>query len=237
MKKKIIAVMLVCGICMSFTACGGKKDINSDTMASNPANKTVMSQDTSGAKASESTESDTSGEAADGNSGDDSAEIAEKKAAAASKSVAVDGDENMMEFKSENGYSVIYPNHYEVVPESADIDFVVTDKASMSSVNISTIWEDSSVLFEVTKEGYQQLMLAQDMPVNTLDLYEVTQINGIDALRIQYTYNDTEFVQTFYKVNDKRTHCVTYSKTKTISDEAAKELEQITNTLTNTLSE
>jgi len=214
MKKKIMAIMLICGLCIGLCACGNNETVlNSET-----SGQTVMSsENTEPAEATESAEAE---------------EL--EKSATVSKSVEVEGNPNMMKFMSENGYSVVYPKKYTVVPESAEIDFLVTDNVSGASVNVVTIPEDCSFLFEIEKTGYENMMLAQNMEV-TLDLYEATEINGIPALKIKYTYNDTEFIQTYYSISDQRTHCVTYAKTAGVANDVAQELEAITSTLENTM--
>lgn len=235
MKKKILSVILICGLCVGITACGGNDDeVLSDKLNQSSVSDVAASEEASNSENSENSaaEKDNKSEAEDNNAKAENESV--KKAEATSKSVEIADEVGMMEFRSENGYSVIYPKKYTVVPESSEIDFLITDDISGSSVNISTINGDSEMLFEIEKEGYETMMGIQDMEIS-LDLYEITQINGIDALRIQYTYDDTVFMQTFFRIDEKRTHCVTFSKTSTVADDVAAELEHIGETLKNTL--
>ena len=127
-------------------------------------------------------------------------------------------------YSSDNGYTVTYPAVYEPSVMSDEIDFVVLDENSGSTVNIQSTDKQANVL-PITKEEFSAKLLEEGMEIDILSVAEKT-INETPALEVFYKYNENIITQIIYDASDK-TYTATYTQLPGTNERVRTELGSI----------
>ena len=104
------------------------------------------------------------------------------------------GEDGFKVHKSENGYTIKYPEEYEAKRMAKAIDFILEDDKSGSSLNIVTARNDGT-LKQMSREEFEYSLMQGSMDVEILD-YTQTELNGTPAIVARYTYNGSSVTQT-----------------------------------------
>ena len=132
----------------------------------------------------------------------------------------------MAEYESRNGYTVSYPEEYEPSSLSHDVDFVIMDSVSGSSVTIQT----KRNISEVTEESFAEEMAADGMNIE-IESFETELIGENEATVISYTYNENEITEVIYFVG-KKAYFATYTELPGAHSEFCKDMLAVIRSLT-----
>lgn len=124
-------------------------------------------------------------------------------------------DVPLSSFASQNGYEITYPEAFSPVSLSADIDFVVMDDNTGSSVTVLTEKVESAD--NITEKSFREEKLADGMDIR-ISAFEQKEINGLPAYEVTYKYNENTVTEIIYMA-EKCTYRVTYTELPGTSDE------------------
>ena len=136
---------------------------------------------------------------------------------------SADGD-GYKTYKSENGYTVRYPEKYTPQRMARAVDFILEDEESKSNLNIVTAKNDGT-LKKMTEEDFSASIAETGMDVTMLS-YESTDLNGADATVAKYIYNGNEVTQVIVILEDFG-YNITVTESPDVSDSVSNELEKI----------
>ncbi len=117
-------------------------------------------------------------------------------------------------FTSQNGYKITYPHTFSPVSLSADIDFVVMDENTGSSVTVLT--ESPEPAGAITEESFREDKLADGMNIE-INSFEQKELNGLPAYEVTYKYNENTVTEIVY-MTKRHIYRATYTKLPGTSD-------------------
>ncbi len=120
----------------------------------------------------------------------------------------------LIPFTSQNGYKLTYPHTFSPVSLSADIDFVVMDDNTGSSVTVLT--ESPESAGDITEESFREEKLADGMDIG-ITSFEQKDINGLLAYEVTYKYNENTVTEIVY-MSKKHIYRATYTELPGTSD-------------------
>lgn len=123
-------------------------------------------------------------------------------------------DTTLISFTSQNGYKITYPHTFSPVSLSADIDFVVMDENTGSSVTVLT--ESPESAGDITKESFCQNKLADGMDIE-INSFKQKEINGLPAYEVTYKYNENTVTEIIY-IAKRHIYRATYTELPGTSD-------------------
>lgn len=123
-------------------------------------------------------------------------------------------DVPLSSFTSHNGYEVTYPDTLSPVSLSSDIDFVVMDDNTGSSVTVLT--EKAESVGDITEKSFREDKLADGMDVR-INSFEQKEINGLPAYEVTYKYNENSVTEIIYMA-EKCIYRTTYTELPGTSD-------------------
>ena len=136
---------------------------------------------------------------------------------------SADGD-GYKTYKSENGYTVRYPEKYTPQRMARAVDFILEDEKSKSNLNIVTAKNDGT-LKSMSEEDFSASIAETGMSVTMLS-YASTDLNGADATVAKYIYNGNEVTQVIVILEDFG-YNITVTESPDVSDSVSNELEKI----------
>ena len=136
---------------------------------------------------------------------------------------SADGD-GYKTYKSENGYTVRYPEKYTPQRMARAVDFILEDEESKSNLNIVTAKNDGT-LKKMTEEDFSASIAETGMDVTMLS-YESTDLNGAPATVARYIYNGNKVTQVIVILEDFG-YNITVTESPDVTDYVSAELENI----------
>ncbi|MBQ9986549.1 MAG: hypothetical protein IJP38_09650 [Oscillospiraceae bacterium] len=116
----------------------------------------------------------------------------------------------LVTFSSENGYELAYPSDLEPTSFSKEIDFVVMDSHSGTTVTVQSSAKQSGIT-DISEKAFAEMVAAEGMADIDISAFEKREQNGIPALVVMYTYNENEITRVIYDAPDK-TYLATYTE-------------------------
>lgn len=120
----------------------------------------------------------------------------------------------LLSFTSRNGYEITYPDTFSPVSLSSDIDFVVMDENTGSSVTVMT--ENTEISDILSEESFREEKLADGMDIR-ISAFEKKDINGLPAYEVTYKYNENTVTEIMY-IAKKHVYHATYTELPGTSD-------------------
>ncbi|MBQ8004054.1 MAG: hypothetical protein IJ299_03070 [Oscillospiraceae bacterium] len=117
-------------------------------------------------------------------------------------------------FSSENGYEVSYPDYFSPAALSSEIDFVIMDENTGSSVTVLT--EDAALAEDITEESFCEEKLSDGMEIKILS-FEQKTLNELPAYEITYKYNESTVIEIVYTASE-HIYRATYTELPGTSD-------------------
>ncbi len=117
-------------------------------------------------------------------------------------------------FTSQNGYEITYPDTLSPVSLSSDIDFVVMDDNTGSSVTIMT--ENTKDAGDITEKSFREDKLSDGMDIKIIS-FEQKEINGLPAYEVAYKYNENTVTEIIYMA-ERHIYRATYTELPGTSD-------------------
>ncbi len=114
----------------------------------------------------------------------------------------------LISFTSQNGYKITYPHALSPVSLSADIDFVIMDDNTGSSVTVMT--ETPENTDDITEKSFREDKLADGMDIR-IDSFEEKEINGLPAYEVTYKYNENTVTEIVY-ISKRHIYRATYTE-------------------------
>ena len=136
---------------------------------------------------------------------------------------SADGD-GYKTYKSENGYTVRYPEKYTPQRMARAVDFILEDEKSKSNLNIVTAKNDGT-LKSMSEEDFSASIAETGMSVTMLS-YESTDLNGAPATVAKYIYNGNKVTQVIVILEDFG-YNITVTESPDVTDYVSDELENI----------
>ena len=136
---------------------------------------------------------------------------------------SADGD-GYKTYKSENGYTVRYPEKYTPQRMARAVDFILEDEESKSNLNIVTAKNDGT-LKSMSEEDFSASIAETGMSVTMLS-YESTDLNGAPATVAKYIYNGNKVTQVIVILEDFG-YNITVTESPDVSNSVSAELENI----------
>ena len=136
---------------------------------------------------------------------------------------SADGD-GYKTYKSENGYTVRYPEKYTPQRMARAVDFILEDEKSKSNLNIVTAKNDGT-LKSMSEEDFSASIAETGMSVTMLS-YESTDLNGAPATVAKYIYNGNKVTQVIVILEDFG-YNITVTESPDVADYVSAELENI----------
>ena len=136
---------------------------------------------------------------------------------------SADGD-GYKTYKSENGYTVRYPEKYTPQRMARAVDFILEDEKSKSNLNIVTAKNDGT-LKSMSEEDFSASIAETGMSVTMLS-YESTDLNGAPATVARYIYNGNKVTQVIVILEDFG-YNITVTESPDVADYVSAELENI----------
>lgn len=136
---------------------------------------------------------------------------------------SADGD-GYKTYKSENGYTVRYPEKYTPQRMARAVDFILEDEESKSNLNIVTAKNDGT-LKSMSEEDFSASIAETGMSVTMLS-YESTDLNGAPATVAKYIYNGNKVTQVIVILEDFG-YNITVTESPDVTDYVSDELENI----------
>ena len=136
---------------------------------------------------------------------------------------SADGD-GYTTYKSENGYTVRYPEKYTPQRMARAVDFILEDEKSKSNLNIVTAKNDGT-LKSMSEEDFSASIAETGMSVTMLS-YESTDLNGAPATVARYIYNGNKVTQVIVILEDFG-YNITVTESPDVTDYVSDELENI----------
>lgn len=136
---------------------------------------------------------------------------------------SADGD-GYKTYKSENGYTVRYPEKYTPQRMARAVDFILEDEKSKSNLNIVTAKNDGT-LKSMSEEDFSASIAETGMSVTMLS-YESTDLNGAPATVARYIYNGNKVTQVIVILEDFG-YNITVTESPDVTDYVSAELENI----------
>ena len=136
---------------------------------------------------------------------------------------SADGD-GYKTYKSENGYTVRYPEKYTPQRMARAVDFILEDEESKSNLNIVTAKNDGT-LKSMSEEDFSASIAETGMSVTMLS-YESTDLNGAPATVARYIYNGNKVTQVIVILEDFG-YNITVTESPDVADYVSAELENI----------
>ena len=136
---------------------------------------------------------------------------------------SADGD-GYKTYKSENGYTVRYPEKYTPQRMARAVDFILEDEKSKSNLNIVTAKNDGT-LKSMSEEDFSASIAETGMSVTMLS-YESTDLNGAPATVARYIYNGNKVTQVIVILEDFG-YNITVTESPDVTDYVSDELENI----------
>ena len=136
---------------------------------------------------------------------------------------SADGD-GYKTYKSENGYTVRYPEKYTPQRMARAVDFILEDEDSKSNLNIVTAKNDGT-LKSMSEEDFSASIAETGMSVTMLS-YESTDLNGAPATVARYIYNGNKVTQVIVILEDFG-YNITVTESPDVTDYVSAELENI----------
>ncbi len=133
----------------------------------------------------------------------------------------------LISFTSQNGYEISYPDMFSPVSLSADIDFVVMDDNTGSSVTVLT--ESPESAGDITEESFCEDKLADGMDIR-ITSFEQKDINGLPAYKVTYKYNENTVTEIVYMAK-KHIYRATYTELPGTSDKLSGQMTAIITSL------
>jgi len=110
----------------------------------------------------------------------------------------------LAEFNSDYGYSVMYPADLTPTSLSSNIDFVVMDEKTATTVSIE-ILEKLDSFSSLTEDDFVDEFIKEDLDIKIFS-FEHTTINGMDAIIAKYPYKESEVTNIVYNAPDHLYH-------------------------------
>ena len=132
----------------------------------------------------------------------------------------------MTEYESKNGYTVSYPEEYEISTLSHDIDFVIMDSVSGSTATVHT----KRGVGEITEESFISDMAEDGMEID-VEKFSTELIGENEAIVISYTYNENEITEIIYS-NGKKSYFATYTELPGVKMEFRRDMISVIRSLT-----
>lgn len=114
----------------------------------------------------------------------------------------------LLSFTSQNGYEITYPDTFSPVSLSADIDFVIMDGNTGSSVTVLT--ENPESVADITEESFREDKRSDDMDIR-ITSFEQKEINALPAYEVTYKYNENTVTEIVYMAK-RRVYRATYTE-------------------------
>lgn len=104
---------------------------------------------------------------------------------------------NYVDFYSDNGYSLSYPDIYTPTTLTSKIDFVIIDDLSGSSFTVMASKKER----DLSKSGFEKRL--RDEGIDTdITYFEEIEINDIPCIAIEYLYADSKVSEIVYNASD-----------------------------------
>lgn len=129
----------------------------------------------------------------------------------------------LISFTSQNGYKLRYPHALSPVSLSADIDFVIMDDNTGSSVTVMT--ETPENTDDITEKSFREDKLADGMDIR-IDSFEEKEINGLPAYEVTYKYNENTVTEIVY-ISKRHIYRATYTELPGTSDKLREQMTAI----------
>ncbi|MBQ4316356.1 MAG: hypothetical protein IJC42_03555 [Oscillospiraceae bacterium] len=123
-------------------------------------------------------------------------------------------DTTLIPFTSQNGYEITYPDTLSPVSLSSDIDFVVMDDNTGSSVTVMT--ENTEDAGDITEKSFCDGKLSDGMDIK-ITSFEQKEINGLPAYEVTYKYKENTVTEIIYMAQ-KCIYRATYTELPGTSD-------------------
>ncbi len=130
-------------------------------------------------------------------------------------------------FASQNGYEISYPASLSPVSLSSDIDFVIMDENTGSSVTVLT--EDVTSSKDITEKSFREEKLSDGMDIEILS-FEQKTVNELPAYEVTYKYNENTVTEIIYMAS-KRIFRATYTELPGTSDKIHNDMTAIISSL------
>lgn len=104
---------------------------------------------------------------------------------------------NYVEFYSDNGYSLSYPDIYTPTTLTSKIDFVIIDDLSGSSLTVMTSKKEK----DLSKKGFEK-RLRDDGIDTSITYFEEEKINDIPCIVMEYPYAGSKVTEIVYNASD-----------------------------------
>ena len=131
--------------------------------------------------------------------------------------------------RSENGYTVKYPEDMEAKQMAKSIDFILKDEQSKSSLNIVSAKNDGS-LKKMNREEFENTLTQMSSDVALIS-YEDMDLNGIDAVVAEYIYMDNVMKQIIV-ITESMGYNITVTEGVNISEETAQIFDSVVQSFT-----
>ena len=128
--------------------------------------------------------------------------------------------------RSQNGYTVKYPENMQAKSMAKAIDFILEDAKSGSSLNIVTAKNDGS-LKPMTREEFEDSLMSDAV----LNSYDKVDLNGVDATVAKFTYNKNNVTQTII-IQEDYGYNITVTESTDISDEMSRIFDNVVQSFT-----
>ena len=134
---------------------------------------------------------------------------------------------SLSSFTSQNGYEISYPDTLSPVSLSADIDFVIMDDTTGSSVTVMTQAPDSDG--DITEKSFREDKLSDGMDVRLIS-FKHKDINGLPSYEVTYKYNENTVTEIVY-MTKKHIYRATYTELPGMSDKLREQMTAIITSL------
>ncbi len=104
---------------------------------------------------------------------------------------------NYVDFYSDNGYTLSYPDIYTPTTLTSKIDFVIIDDLSGSSFTVMTSKKEK----DLSKSGFEK-RLREEGVTTSITYFEEEEINDIPCIVIEYTYAGSKVSEIVYNASD-----------------------------------
>ena len=108
----------------------------------------------------------------------------------------------LTEYFSDNGYKLSYPEELTPSSFSREIDFVVLDNITGTTVTVQTADKKEGVL-SIGEDDFSEMVKAEGLGEIEISAFEQREQNGMPALVVMYTYNENELTRVIYESDDK----------------------------------
>ncbi len=122
----------------------------------------------------------------------------------------VEIEEGWVLFESDNGYTIAYPEKYEVTNVSNDMDFQISIETG-SSINVTTANANGEKPEDLDREMLEEQLSAVFNTELVFDVFETIEINGMDVVHMAYEFANeyaSMYIEQFACYNGDKVHTV-----------------------------